>query len=155
MAKFTIFVDPNYSYEKRMEIGEAAVERIRERTKQGIGASGKQWGRYSSEYQRHIDFQIAGKDPAPVNLTLTGDMLDSVQVLDASIPGIIEIGIEEGVDADKAKWVAEKGYDFLGISDTEVGEITSQVGEPTFVDRIDDNLSSDIAQRLLRGIFGG
>lgn len=130
---FTIFVDPAFDYSTRQEIGHNVIRYIQERTKEGRGIGNRPFSgpdgnnKYSDHYTSSLEFKLAGKTgERTVNLTLTGDMLDSIEILDSSVPGRIEIGFEEGFEDDKARWMREKGYDFLGITDSELAPIVSE-----------------------------
>ena len=130
-AEFTAFINPAYDIDDRREIAKAIISFIKERTSEGKGIGGKPFGSYSKNYVKQRDFEIAGKEAGTVNLTLTGDMLDSIQMLDITIAGRIVVGILEGSEADKAGWMAEKGYNFLGVSDDELELILSDFEEPS------------------------
>jgi hypothetical protein len=76
----------------KMAIGEALVETIRERAESGKGLKFSEDGSarevklkspYSKTYAESLDFAAAGKSKNKVNMTLTGDMLASIQVRDA------------------------------------------------------------------------
>ena len=154
MAKtLRFFVDPNFDVEDRLAIAQDAVDFIRERTRSGQGPGGKSLGNYSKAYEKHTDFIAAGKSN-PVNLTLTGDMLDELDIIDVSVPGIIEIGYEEGTEGgNKAEWVQEKGYEFLALEPNEQEAILANYVAPTAITQVASGLSEGIASRLLSGIF--
>jgi hypothetical protein len=95
-----IKVSPAYTEEERRAIARDLVSYIRDRTKEGKGPGGKEWsggaGKYSDEYKKSLEFKIAGKD-STVDLTLSGDMLDSMDVLSTE-GNKIRIGFENGSD---------------------------------------------------------
>lgn len=133
---YTAFISPNFDFSTRQEIGREIIRYIQDRTKDGLGIGNVPFSgpdgdnKYSKNYTRHIDFKTGGKSgERTVNLTLTGDMLDSIEIIDASIPGRVEIGFEDGFENDKAKWMREKGYDFLGLTDAELSSIVGQFEE--------------------------
>jgi hypothetical protein len=130
-STFTFFIDPAYDFEERRLIARASVDYIVERTRDGRGIGGDKLGKYSKNYIRTTDFGIAKSGETDVNLTLTGDMLDSLQVLDVTIAGRIVIGYTEGNESDKAKWMQEKGYDFLGLEQDEIESILSNFEDPS------------------------
>jgi hypothetical protein len=129
---FTVFVDPQFNADERTSIGSAIVDYVVKRTRAGRGvgnrpflnAEGKR--EYSKSYQDTREFAIGGKGSRPINLTLTGDMLFSIEVLDISLAGRIIIGIEDEENSQKAVWMREKGYHFLGISDDEKSLVLSK-----------------------------
>lgn len=129
--EFTFFVDPAYDFQERKAIANAACDFIRDRTRNGKGIGGKSLGKYSKAYTKHRDFKTADKEPGPVNLTLTGDMLDSIKPLDLFTAGRIVIGLQEGPEADKSVWVEEKGYEFLGLTDSELEQVLADFDEPS------------------------
>jgi hypothetical protein len=132
---FTVFIDPTFDANERMAIGNTIVSYIVTRTQEGRGVdnvpfiSSDGTAAYSKAYQAHQDFQ--GKLPAPINLTLTGSMLSSIKVLDISLAGKIEIGIEDSANAEKAIWMREKGYHFLGLGENEKGSILAGFSRPS------------------------
>jgi hypothetical protein len=130
-AEFTAFINPAYDVADRRDIALAIISFIKDRTAEGKGVGGKSFGSYAKNYVRHVDFEIAGKSPGKVDLNLTGEMLGSIQILDITIAGRVVIGILEGAEADKAQWMAEKGYDFLGVSEDELELILSDFEEPS------------------------
>lgn len=88
MSKRTDF---SKSKSLKLAIGEALAETIRERAESGSGlkfsADGsarevKLKSPYSKTYAESLDFAAAGKSKNKVNMTLTGDMLASIQVKD-------------------------------------------------------------------------
>jgi hypothetical protein len=121
---------------EREELAFAILEHIRERTKAGTGI--RENGRtynfpgYSKSYQNSLDFKIAGKS-SDVDLTLSGDMLDAMDLLSHK-KGEILIGFENGSeDNGKAEGNqlgsyggspnARKARRFLGVNKSELAEI--------------------------------
>jgi hypothetical protein len=127
---YTAFIDPNFDFSTRQDIGNEIIRYIQERSKNGRGIGNRSFSgpdgdnKYSDNYTRTSDFRN-NKSGSIVDLTLTGDMLDAIQILDASIPGRIVVGYEDGFENDKARWMKEKGYEFLGLTDRELSDITS------------------------------
>jgi hypothetical protein len=128
---FTVFIDPRFDAAQRTSMGNAIVNYIVTRTRQGLGVNNQPFisatggTAYSKAYQAHQDFAGSGKSPSPINLTLSGGMLAAVRVLDVSLAGKIVIGIEDAHNASKAVWMREKGYHFLGLSDIEQSSVLS------------------------------
>lgn len=148
------FTIPNgFSPRQQESIGLEVIDRIRERTQGGVGLDG-QLGAYSDSYRSSSDFEAAGKGPQ-VNLTLTGDMLDSIEVLDVSVEGLIVIGFQPGQHNDKAAWMVEKGYPFLGLARSEIDEIVSGF-TPEMLQQaeVTADLTPTFTQSILRGLFG-
>jgi hypothetical protein len=128
---FTFFIDPAYDFQERKAIAKTAVNYIVERTRDNKGIGGKSLGKYSKNYIKTADFEIAKAGETKVNLTLTGDMLDNLSIIDASIAGRIVIGYPDGSDSDKSIWMEEKGYSFLGLEQDEIDSILSNFEEPS------------------------
>jgi hypothetical protein len=128
---FTMFIDTGYSYDERKAIGLAAIRYIKERSQSGKGIGDKPFGKYSKNYIRTRDFKIAKEGETKVNLTLTGDMLDSMEVLDASVAGRVVIGFQDGPESDKSIYMEDKGYAFLGLEADEIETILADFSEPS------------------------
>lgn len=129
---FTVFIDTSYTLDDRRSIGQEIIRYIVDRTQDGLGIGRKPLGKYSENYKKSNEFKIAGKDgETKVNLTLSGEMLNTLEIIDISVPGRIEIGYEDGFESDKAQWLFEKGYDFLGLSDSELDRILSNFEPPS------------------------
>lgn len=150
---YTAFVDPKYTAAERRRIGLEIISFIVDRTKNGEGIGGKQLKKkYSTSYAKTADFRTAGKSPKDVNLTLSGDMLDSIEVLETST-GRIKIGFKPGFENDKSVWVEQKGYTFLGLTDKELRQVLSDFGPPSTPLRPAE-ISESFTQSFIRGIFG-
>jgi hypothetical protein len=133
---FDVRIDPGYSEPERRAIADDIIEHIRERTLKGLDKNGEPFPGYSDTYKHSIDFKIAGKGNK-VDLTQTGDMLSSLQLLEDS-PGHIVIGYEKG---SKENAIAdgnvrgtygsqtphpERARDFMGIESKALEDILAQ-----------------------------
>lgn len=161
-----IFVDRRYSPAERKAIGDIAIEYIKQRTAKGHGKGNKPFSQnfgykgnrdnsrtYADSYRRTQEFAIAGKSPRPINLKLTGDMLDSLETVDVSLAGRVRIGYSEaGNESDKAWYNEEKGYNFLELSEDEVNKIVKQAGVRLRQETRD--ISTEVAQEIARRLFG-
>lgn len=158
---FSVFVDTRFDASERRAIGNSIVDYIVNRTKKGKGVgnipfTNKSGSRsYTKAYQEHRDFTTGGKNNRPINLTLTGDMLDSIEVLDISLTGRIIVGIKDGENADKAKWMREKGYNFLGLSEEEKSIVLAKFAKLTPTEVVAANITENIARQFLRNLLGG
>lgn len=151
---YTAFVDPLYTTAERNQLGIEIVNYIVNRTKNGQGIGGKPFKqKYSDNYIKTADFRIADKDPADVNLTLTGDMLDSVEVIDSSVVGRIVIGFILDTENDKSVYLEEKGYRFLGLTQGELNNIITKFGPPSNGEAPAD-ISTSLVESFVRGILG-
>lgn len=156
---YTAFISPSYTFDQRRAIGEAIIEFIVDRTKSGKGIGGQRFGgpdgdgKYAKSYKDSAEFEIAGKS-SRINLTLTGDMLDSLVVKDASLAGRVVIGFDDQSSNDKSVYMREKNYDFLGLSNRELNTILASF--PTNdISNVVDDLAPSIAESFLRRIIGG
>lgn len=156
---FTVFIDPDYNAGERQAIGNAIVNYIFNRTSSGRGINNVPFTRkdgsqnYSEAYQEHKHFGIAGKNAGPINLQLTGDMLSSIEVLDISLAGRIIIGIKDDQNAEKARWMREKGYNFLGISNSEQQQILRDFSKLTPQQIRRDQVAENLADEFLKELF--
>ena len=122
--------------DQRHEVADLVIERIVNRTDQGVDKDGKKFAKYSTSYKDSLDFKIAGK--GPVNLQLSGDMLAAIEVLDLTSRSAV-IGFEKGSDENaKADGnirgtygnptpIKGKARDFLGISEKDLLKIIKLV----------------------------
>jgi hypothetical protein len=123
-----IAVDTRYSEQQRRGIALQVIKRIIERTKKGIDKHGNEFAKYSKSYVNSLPFSLASKSQN-VNLILTNNMLNSLQIIDSSTSGFVKIGISNR-DVLKAfnhivgDTVPKR--DFLGISDLELHIILAQ-----------------------------
>lgn len=109
---------------------------IVERTESGIDKDGKAFADYSDDYVNSREFAIAGKTEGSVDLTLTGDMLNSILTLNHDT-GYVDLGYKEGTfENDKAVWnERNQGVEnkrgparkFLGILDEELELVIAEV----------------------------
>ena len=109
--------------------GVRMVDRIVERTRnENIDRFGKSLGKYSKEYKKSLVFQIYGKAD-PVDLTLTGAMLESLASDDSGRMIIIDVGDNEKGKAEGhitgklGKNGRAKPRNFLGLPDSELNKI--------------------------------
>lgn len=157
--KYTAIVDPGYSEAERRQIAIEIINFIQDRTRAGQGIGGKTFRnsagqpRYSENYTETREFKIAGKNAADINLSLTGDMVDSVDIIDVSSIGQVVIGFESGPENDKSVWVRRKGYDFLGLTPNELQGILKRFGPPRTKNQPLD-INESLVQSLVRGFFG-
>lgn len=128
--KVTIAIPEVYGPAERQAIGQAIVDFIVLRTReQNLDKNGRSLGRYSDSYAASLDFKIAGKRKGTVDLTLSGEMMDALELLNTRQPGQVVIGYSRGdkingkVEGNRLgtygnrKKVA-KARDFLGITET-------------------------------------
>ena len=79
----------------KQAIGQFLIDRMLERVDSGKGIGGvKLKSPYSKEYSKSLEFKAAGKSRGKVNMSLTGDMLASIDLLSTD-GNKIKIGIED------------------------------------------------------------
>lgn len=123
-----------YSDDVKEAISAEIISTIRKRTLKNKDANGDNFPAYSKEYVKSVDFKAAGKSKGDINLTLSGDMLASIELLETK-KNKIRIGFEDGTiqnaKADgnirgtygKPRANPAKARPFLGISDEELAKI--------------------------------
>lgn len=138
LGEFFEDVDFSRAGSLKDEIAQAIIDLIVSRTEAGdgirISANGQ--GRpvklkspYSDEYEKSLPFKAAGKSKNKVNMTLTGDMLASVEVLQTK-GNKIKIGIADDDQIPKAynhqvgDTVPERPW--FGISKDELDSILGE-----------------------------
>lgn len=114
----------------RQQFSRAVIDRIVERTLEGRDKHGKDFAPYSPEYIKSDIFKIYGKNPAQVNLELSGEMLSSLKGVARSQEIVIElIGSENRAKAHghvhgiKRKRGGKVVRDFLGLPDEDLDAI--------------------------------
>lgn len=132
-VKTEIIIPKDYSPDEREAIADEILNYIIERTKKGQGKDGEKFPGYSKKYKDSLNFRIAGKSRSRVDLTLSGEMLDSLEVLKAP-SGKVVLGYQKGSDMNGraegnilGSYGGEpdksKARDFLATSKEEVAKI--------------------------------
>lgn len=131
-----IEIPEGYKPADRKLIGEAILEFIRLRTQEkGRDKNNRAFASYSKEYKESLDFKNAGKS-SKVDLTLTGDMMATMDILKTA-PDKIKIGFKTSdPEAGRAegnilgtygnKTPVQRPRDFLGITRTDLNTILSR-----------------------------
>lgn len=119
---------PN-STELRQAVGQAIIDKIRERTESNIDKNGKRFPNYSDEYASSIEFAAYGKSKSDPNLTQTGDMLGLMDIIEEKKNKIV-IGWDDDNEAGKAHGHVTgsvgKTRDFLGLPEKDLEEIADE-----------------------------
>lgn len=135
--KIVIPISPRHSKKARLAIAKEVIDHIIERTREeGLDKNGKAFAPYKPSYKNSLNFKIAGKGNR-VDLTLSGEMLDSLKLLKDS-KGEIVVGYDKSdkelngkVEGNllgtygQPKKVGPK-RDFLGIKKSELKQIESE-----------------------------
>lgn len=122
-----------YSQDERQAIAQDLIDYVVERSQSGKGKGGKEFAPYSDAYVNSLDFKIAGKSKNDVNMTLSGDMLADIKLLDMKRTKLV-VGFENGTESNaKADGNIRGTYgqpksigpkrDFLGVTQKEVNKI--------------------------------
>lgn len=113
------------STEEKVAIAQEIIDYIQARSKAGRDKNESQMPGYSASYKGSLDFKNAGKS-GKVNLTLSGDMLAALKILDVQ-SGRVKIGYDDSdPEAGRAEGnilgtygqdspIRGKKRDFLGI----------------------------------------
>lgn len=84
------------------QIGQEIIDFMVERSQNGRGLGGvKLKSPYSKAYQESLEFKAFGKSATDVNMTLTGDMLGSIDIGDDS-PDALKIQVEDDLQIKKS-----------------------------------------------------
>ena len=132
----------------RQAFGEALAEKIRlnaesgkgvpfedKGTHEGIVSSYKAFKNYSKGYIKSLDFKNAGKSAGSVDLTLSGDLLQSLDVVKITSTKV-ELGFPSNQDgkADgnirgtygRSRADAGKARNFLGLTESDYNKIVKK-----------------------------
>lgn len=121
ITNFRYRCDPRLSETDRIILADQIIERIIERSQRGNSIDNTRLAPYSDAYRAYQ--RKIGLVPK-VDLTLTGEMLNAIQLLNSGT-GFIEIGITPGTEANrKARWNQGGNRNipsrpFMGIRDSE------------------------------------
>jgi hypothetical protein len=151
--KKRITVPPNLDAEERLAVAEGVIEFIKQRTDKGLDVNGNRFAPYSESYVESKDFELADKSKNEVNLRLTDEMMESMQVIDSG-RGFITIGFESGTEAnDKAVWQQRSdngpSRQFLGIAEKDLELVLAKT---TVAEKAINEAAGSLASRILRGL---
>lgn len=138
--RINLDVPDDFTPSQRKKVADLVIDHIITRSQKGKDKDGYKFPEYSDEYIHSQDFKIAGKSASRVDLTLSGDMLASIELLKDK-KGTITIGFEKGSEENaradgnirgtygSSKSNPDKARDFLGIEDKAFKKIIREVGE--------------------------
>jgi hypothetical protein len=141
--KVIIPIGTGFTPAQRRRIAEDLIEVMISRSEDGVGVYGdpnnpkslkrRSFPGYSDTYINSLDFKIAGKSPGNVNLTLSGDMLVAIDLLEDRGNKLVigfEAGSEENARADGNIRGAyggapnpRKARPFLGVTADELDSV--------------------------------
>ena len=131
-------------------IGQEIIDRIIERTEDGKANNNRSFpaaknnakgSKYSESYVDSLEFKAFGKSKNPINMTLSGGMLESIDILEVE-GGRLKIGIDDDVEAAKAygHMTGMEGHptlqgkvkprQFFGVTYSEIRDIVSRYDIP-------------------------
>lgn len=115
--------------EVKQAIGQAIIDKIISRTESGEDVSGKNFKGYSKEYVNSLAFKAFGKSENDVNLTLTGSMLGTIDIIEDS-GNKIKIGWSDDTENAKAynhnTGDTVKKREFFGITSDDIKAISNE-----------------------------
>lgn len=144
-------------------IGQALIDKIISRTESGKDVNGKPFKKYSKEYIESDEFKAFDKSPGEINMTLTGQMLGTLDVLQTA-GSKVKIGWAD--DTENAKAYNHNVGDtiknkraFFGVTKADLNEIKKEfkadveasVGK---LQNEKDAIRAAILKRLTPGLFG-
>jgi hypothetical protein len=110
-------------------IGEAIIQKIIDRTESGVDVSGKKFKNYSDEYVGSLPFKAFGKSANDVNLTQTGAMLGTIDIIQDK-GNKIKIGWEDPTENAKAynhnAGDTVKKREFFGLTAADLKSISAE-----------------------------
>lgn len=165
--KIAVTIPKYYGPLERQAIAQDVIDFIVERTRKGKAPDGSNFpGTYSKGYRGSLDYKIAGKPKSgrPIDLTLSGEMLDSLALLNHG-KGALTIGYERGdpingkvegnrlgtygSDTPKPKLAR----DFLGINKDDLKKILEKYPKEDAKEVAEKNLNAaKKAKKLVEGI---
>jgi len=135
---FKVKIPKGHTKREREIIGQEMVDRIINRSRdERKDKNGEEFAGYSKVYAESLEGKIAGKRKgAAANLTLTGEMLDSLDLV-SSVDGELVIGYKRGTPKDvldRADGNVTGQYgknkarprDFMGIKQKEITNILKE-----------------------------
>lgn len=146
--RFSVDIPKKLKPADRLAIAQDIIDFVVERTEKGLGVNNKPLpkhkasknnpskGKYSEGYALSPEFRGAGKSTSVVNMTLSGDMLDAIKLLNER-SGKLLIGFENGstqnakADGNIRGTYGKSGKvnsarPFLGISKKDLSSIVSR-----------------------------
>lgn len=148
---YTAYIPASYHFGDRVRIGNAIIKHIQKRSAAKKGIGGRRFKNYEDNYVKTVEFGSHNKSKTAPNVTLTGKMLSDMVIVDASLAGRVVVGFRNTLSSEKSVWMREKGYDFLGLSNSELIGILAGFTPPDQQQVID----TDLAEQLIAAINDG
>jgi len=122
-------VDTKDFPEIKQAVGEAIIQRIVDRTESGQDVSGRSFKSYSDSYVESLPFKAFGKKDSEINLTQTGSMLGTIDIVKDS-GNKITIGWSDPTENAKAynhqTGDTVKKREFFGLNTGDIKAITKE-----------------------------
>lgn len=148
LSKFSVSLDINLRQllgekvpqdsEFKEAVAQRALDIIQSRTEEGRSWKGHKFKKYSDEYRKSDDFKAFGKSAGEVNLTLTGDMLGTMDVI-AETRDKITLGWDDETENAKAAnhvgGVTVPKRDFFNLNKKELKQLAQFAKELADVER--------------------
>lgn len=84
-TKLEIEIPSDLRPKEREAVAQEVIDFIVERTQKGLNVRGEKWsgkkGEYSPSYSKSLDFKIAGKSKRKVDMTLSSEMLNDLEII--------------------------------------------------------------------------
>jgi hypothetical protein len=135
----------------RLKIGNEIIAEIQRNTRAGKDKDGKPFKKYSKDYKKSLAFKAFGKTGS-VNMELSGDMVDTMEIVDES-RNTVTVSWEDEQQKLKAEnhihGVTLPQRDFLGLPQALIDKIVAK--NQALVDRArEDELTDKDEDRLER-----
>lgn len=131
----------------KQQIGQALIDRIIERTESNLDVNGKNLKPYSKEYIESDDFKAFDKSENDVNMTLTGNMLGTLDIVDTS-GSKIKLGWDDATENAKAYnhnvGDTVKKRQFFGVTKSDIEMVKKEFKNEVFEHK--DRLQSELEQ---------
>jgi hypothetical protein len=127
-----MFGEGEFNESFKNSLGQAIIDRIRDRTAANKSVYGVGLKDYSTDYIKSAAFEQYGKSANDINMTLTGSMLESLDIIE-STENTITIGFLDDTNEAKAanhnvgNTVPKRP--FFGINATETQELIDEFAE--------------------------
>jgi len=135
-------IPKQYTPIERVAIANEIIEFMIKRTKSGKDVNGSSFPKYTQEYINSKNFDIAGKSKGKVDLELSGEMLNNIELLSHG-SGSLLIGFDKSDSELNGKVEgnrigsyggepdSEKARDFLGITNDDLEKILKKFPKKT------------------------
>ncbi len=146
--KETLGVDTKGRPALREALGQALLDKMLERTENGISRFGKAFKKYSKAYRESDEFKAAGKSNK-VNLKLSGDMLGLMDV-EATGGNEVTLSFSDSEEAAKAHGHITGGgmlpkRDFFALTAKDIREVKNEFSSDLRDTQSDDRETRDAA----------